>query len=109
MRLGTGQASAQFTLLSWLSATGGATNCQGLFLFGFHGYMMQPCSENKMFNCDHCKRNRCPTSNEPFIIRHCHRESPHQPSDASCGSPVSKTLRTKETVLQIGPAVLHLV
>jgi hypothetical protein len=47
MRLGTGQASAQFTLLSWLSSTGGATNLERLFLFGFHGYMMQPCSETR--------------------------------------------------------------
>ncbi len=47
MRVGTGLTSAQFTLLSRLSATGGATNCQGLFLFGFHGYIMQACLKTR--------------------------------------------------------------
>src|SRR6266480_1612191 len=47
MGIGTGLASAQLTLLSRLSTTGGATNCQGLFLFGFHGYIMQTCSRTR--------------------------------------------------------------
>jgi hypothetical protein len=40
MGLRTGQSRAQFTLLSWLSSTGGATNRQGLFQLCFHGHIM---------------------------------------------------------------------
>jgi hypothetical protein len=44
MRICAGLASAKLTLLSRLGATNGATNSQGLFLLGFHGYMMHRCS-----------------------------------------------------------------
>jgi len=41
MRFRAGQTGAKLTLLSWLGATSGTTNFQGLFRFGFHGYIMQ--------------------------------------------------------------------
>jgi len=43
MRLRAGEAGAKLTLLSWSGATSGATNGQGLLLFGFHGYIMRRC------------------------------------------------------------------
>ena len=36
-----GQSGAEFTLLSRLSATSRTTNCEGLFFFDFHDYIMQ--------------------------------------------------------------------
>ena len=44
MRLCAGLASAKLTLLSRFGATSGATNSQGLFLLGFHGYIMRRCA-----------------------------------------------------------------
>jgi hypothetical protein len=41
MRLGAGQSSVEFALLSGAGTTSGATNKQGLFSFRFHDYMMQ--------------------------------------------------------------------
>jgi hypothetical protein len=43
MRLGAGQSGVKLALLSRLGAASGATNNQGLFLLGFHDYMMQDC------------------------------------------------------------------
>ena len=56
MRLCAGKASAQFAPLSWLSATGRATNRQAGNLLGFHGYIVHGWSGNKMFNCDQCTK-----------------------------------------------------
>jgi hypothetical protein len=47
MWIGAGQASAQLAFFSWLRAAGGATNRQGQFLFGFHGYTMHYRSRTK--------------------------------------------------------------
>jgi hypothetical protein len=44
MRLCAGLASAKLTLLSRFGSTSGATNSQGLFLLGFHGYIMRRCA-----------------------------------------------------------------
>jgi hypothetical protein len=54
MRLGAGQSSVKLALLSRLGATSGAPKNQGLFLFGFHDYMMHGCPGNKLVNCDQC-------------------------------------------------------
>jgi len=35
-------------------------------LLGFHGYIMQPCSENKMFNCDQCNGVAAQPAMSPF-------------------------------------------
>src|SRR5450759_1572362 len=43
MRLGAGQSDVKLALFSRLGAASGATNNQGLFLLGFHEYMMQDC------------------------------------------------------------------
>jgi len=47
MRFCAGLTSAKLTLFSRLGATSGATDRQGLFLFGCHSYMMHRCSANK--------------------------------------------------------------
>jgi hypothetical protein len=44
MRLGAGQSDVKLALFSRLGAASGATNNQGLFLLGFHEYMMQDCA-----------------------------------------------------------------
>jgi hypothetical protein len=43
MRLCAGQSGVKLALLSRLGAASGATNSQGLFLLGFHDWMMQDC------------------------------------------------------------------
>jgi hypothetical protein len=41
MWFSAGQASAQFTFFTRFRATSRATNRQGQFFFGFHGYTMR--------------------------------------------------------------------
>jgi hypothetical protein len=43
MRLCAGQAGTQLAFFARLCTTGRATNRQGQFLFGFHGYTMHRC------------------------------------------------------------------
>jgi hypothetical protein len=52
MRVGAGQASAQFTLFARLGATGRTADLERLLLFGFHWYTMRCDRFTKMFNCD---------------------------------------------------------
>ena len=47
MRIGSGLAGTEFTLFSWLGTASRTTNREGAFLFGSHGYIMQPCSATR--------------------------------------------------------------